>query len=158
MSGIPQVVLAGRDAALLEEAVALAARCPRSETAFAVGAVIADAKGAVLATGFSRELGDGWHAEEVALEKAARAGIAVAGATLYCSMEPCGARASRPAPCAEHILRAGLARVIFCLEEPPVFLTPKGGAALREAGLRVEQDRRLAPKVREANAHLDFEV
>ncbi len=53
----------------LEQAIALSRRCPPSQTAFAVGAVLVGADGSVLATGYSRESDPHDHAEEAALAK-----------------------------------------------------------------------------------------
>ena len=138
--------------AWLARAVALAGQCPPSATAFSVGAVVVAAGGALLATGFSRETGPADHAEEAALAKLA--GAVPAGATLYSSLEPCAARASRPRPCAELIITAGLRRVVIAWREPPLFV-PGGGAALLEAaGVAVTEIPALAAAARVPNAHL----
>ena len=76
------------------EAVMLASCCPPTEGAFSVGCVVADAQGNPVASGFSREWGPEWHAEEVAIEKARRAGVSLKGGTLYSSLEPCSVRLS----------------------------------------------------------------
>src|SRR5580693_5475418 len=55
----------------LREAIELSRRCPPSETAFSVGAVLVSDAGDVIATGYSRELDPKDHAEEVALARAA---------------------------------------------------------------------------------------
>ena len=96
------------------------------------------------------------HAEEVALARAASAGAArrLAGATLYSSLEPCAARASRPRPCAELIIEAGLRRVVIAWLEPPVFVEGGGAARLRAAGVTVIEIPELAATARAVNAHL----
>lgn len=142
------------DRALLEEAVALASRCRPSQTAYSVGSVIADASGRLLASGFSRELGDAWHAEEVALHKARGSGLDLAGATIYASMEPCGLRLSGRKPCVEHILEAGIRRVVLALREPPKFVENEGLDRLRRFGVAVLQIPELAEAARWPNRHL----
>ena len=145
----------GADRHWLREAIALSRRCPPSQTAFSVGAVLVRADGAVLATGYSREGGPHDHAEEAALAKlgpAQRPGLATA--TLYSSLEPCVMRASRPRPCAELIIGAGIGRVVIAWLEPPVFVPGGGAVALREAGVTVLEVPELAAEAREVNAGL----
>jgi pyrimidine deaminase RibD-like protein len=74
----------------LAAAIDLSRRCPPSQSAFSVGALVVAASGQVIATGYSRETGSKDHAEEVALRRATGAGITdPAAATLYSSLEPC---------------------------------------------------------------------
>ena len=110
----------------LREAIELSRRCPPSETAFSVGAVLVSDAGDVIATGYSRELDPKDHAEEVALARAAD-DPRLARSTLYSSLEPCLSRASRPRSCAELIVAAGIPRVVIAWLEPPLF-TAGGGA------------------------------
>ncbi|MFG3295717.1 dihydrofolate reductase family protein [Streptomyces sp. NPDC048179] len=127
------------DRAWLRLACELAAECPPSRTAFSVGAVVVAADGTELARGHSREAGDPVvHAEEAALAKIPPADPRLATATVYTSLEPCTHRASRPHPCAELILRAGVRRVLTAWREPDTFVTAADGTGmLREAGVRV---------------------
>ncbi|SMF45898.1 diaminohydroxyphosphoribosylaminopyrimidine deaminase [Tistlia consotensis] len=143
-----------RDRALLEQAVALAGCCEPSQTAYSVGSVIADAAGRVLATGFSRELGPAWHAEEVALHKARQAGLDLADATIYASMEPCGLRLSGRKPCADHILEAGIRRVVLALREPPKFVENEAIDRLQRFGVAIVEIPELAEAARLPNRHL----
>ena len=155
---------AGADAAWLSRAIELSRCCPRSQSAFSVGAVVVGGDGEVIATGFSRERDPRDHAEEVALARASLAGPALtgpslagpalAGLTLYSSLEPCAARASRPRTCAELIIAAGLRRVVIAWLEPPVFVEGGGAARLRAAGVTVIEIPELAPAARAVNAHL----
>ena len=55
------------------------------------------------------------HAEEQAL---AMAGPYAAGATAYVSLEPCGERTSGAASCAERLIAAGIARVVYAADNP----------------------------------------
>ncbi|GAA4554512.1 MULTISPECIES: dihydrofolate reductase family protein [Streptomyces] len=113
----------------------LAERCPPSDTAFSVGAVVVAADGTELARGHSREAGDPVvHAEEAALAKLDPADPRLPGATVYSSLEPCARRASRPAPCARLILDAGVGRVVTAWREPDTFVTDADGSGLLAAG------------------------
>jgi diaminohydroxyphosphoribosylaminopyrimidine deaminase/5-amino-6-(5-phosphoribosylamino)uracil reductase len=147
---------ADADSRWLAEAIELSRRCPPSATAFSVGAILVAADGGVIATGFSRERDPHDHAEEIALAKAALPGSlpAAGGATLYSSLEPCAARASRPRSCAELIIAAGLQRVVIAWLEPPVFVQGGGAVRLRAAGITVTEIPGLAPAARAVNAHL----
>ncbi|MET9392051.1 dihydrofolate reductase family protein [Streptomyces sp. NPDC006624] len=113
----------------------LAERCPPSDTAFSVGAVVVAADGTELARGHSRENGDPVvHAEEAALAKLDPADPRLPGATVYSSLEPCARRASRPAPCALLILDAGVRRVVTAWREPDTFVTEADGSGVLAAG------------------------
>lgn len=137
----------------LREAIELSRRCPPSETAFSVGAVLVSDAGDVIATGYSRELDPKDHAEEVALARAAD-DPRLARSTLYSSLEPCLSRASRPRSCAELIVAAGIPRVVIAWLEPPLFTAGGGGVRLRSAGVTVDEIPWLAELARSANAHL----
>jgi pyrimidine deaminase RibD-like protein len=139
------------DRELLRAAVELSRQCPASATAYAVGAVLVGPDGTELARGHSRETGPDVHAEEVAL---ARAGAAAAGGTVYSSLEPCGSRRSRPVPCAELIVAAGVRRVVFALREPPLLAAGGGAALLAAAGVEVVELAELAVAARAPNRDL----
>jgi len=151
----------GPDHRFLGWAVELSRLCPPSDSAFSVGAVIVGEEGEVLATGFSREQEDHDHAEEVALRKLAlgRPGRApydprLRHATLYSSLVPCGARASRPVTCVQHIVAAGIPRVVFAWREPRLFTDGEGAGQLRAAGVAVTELPDLAERARSVNVHL----
>ncbi len=147
-----------------------------------VGAT-ADASARVLATGHSRELDPHDHAEEVALRRLARLArpdppdrsdgpdwadwadradralpsgppASASSLTLYSSLEPCSARASRPRTCTELIIEAGIRRVVFAWREPEVFVDCEGAEIMRRVGLDVVEVPGLAAAVRAVNAHL----
>jgi pyrimidine deaminase RibD-like protein len=143
-----------RDRGHLQYAIELAQRCPVSPTAFSVGAVIIDAKGGVLATGYSRETDPHDHAEEAALAKLASDDARLGEATLYSSLEPCSARASRPRSCTELILATPISRIVFAWREPALFVDCQGAELLRAAGREVVELPELAHLVRRTNHHL----
>jgi diaminohydroxyphosphoribosylaminopyrimidine deaminase/5-amino-6-(5-phosphoribosylamino)uracil reductase len=142
------------DVAWLSQAIELSRQCPPSQAAYSVGAVIVAADGTVLATGFSRETGPHDHAEEVALAKVPPGDSRLAMATLYSSLEPCGVRSSRPGPCSQLIIAAGLRRVVYAWREPPLLAAGGGGRQLRAAGVIVIEVPELAPEARRVNAHI----
>lgn len=138
----------------LDEAIELSRRCPPSSRAFSVGAVIVDLAGVMLASGYSRQRDPLDHAEEVALAQLHAGDGGLGDATIYSSLEPCSVRASRPQPCAQLILAAGIRRVVFAWREPSVFVAGRGAEVLREAGVTVIELPDQADAVRAINAHL----
>jgi len=144
----------GPDHRFLAWAVELSRLCPPSVSAFSVGAVIVAQDGQVLSTGFSREQEEHDHAEEVALRKLGFGDPRLRRATIYSSLVPCGARASRPVTCVQHIVAAGIPRVVFAWREPPLFAAGDGADQLRAAGVEVVELPDLAPRARRVNAHL----
>ncbi len=80
--------------------------------------------------------GDGGrpHAEVNAL---AQAGAEARGATVYVTLEPCAHHGKTP-PCAQALIQAGVAEVIFALQDPDTRVNGKGEAMLREAGIKVQ--------------------
>ena len=143
----------GPDHRFLRWAVELSRLCPPSDSAFSVGAVVVGEDGEVLATGFSREQEDHDHAEEVALRKLGP-DPRLRHATLYSSLVPCGARASRPVTCVGHIVAAGIPRVVFAWREPRLFTDGEGAEQLRAAAVAVTEVPELAERARAVNAHL----
>ena len=142
------------DAYWLRRTVELSGLSPASDTAFSVGAVVVAADGTVLGEGYSRRDDPHDHAEEVALREVDPADPRLAEATLYSSLEPCSARASRPLACAGLILTTPVPRVVFAWREPALFVDCDGAERLAEAGRTVVERPDLAPGVRAANAHL----
>ncbi|KOV61446.1 dihydrofolate reductase family protein [Streptomyces sp. MMG1121] len=140
----------------LRTACELAALCPPSGTAFSVGAVVVAADGTELARGHSREGGDPVvHAEEAALAKLDPADPRLAAATVYSSLEPCARRASRPAPCAELILRAGVRRVVTAWREPDTFVEAADGTGvLLKGGVEVVVLPEYEERAKAPNRHL----
>jgi diaminohydroxyphosphoribosylaminopyrimidine deaminase / 5-amino-6-(5-phosphoribosylamino)uracil reductase len=136
-------------------AVELAWRCPPSQTAYSVGAVIVDANGGELSRGFSREDDPMVHAEESALRKLSATDSRLGGATIYSTLEPCSQRKSRPRTCTELIIAAGLRRVVIAWREPDLFVANcQGEELLAEAGLEVAELPDLAELAAAPNRHL----
>lgn len=140
----------------MREAVALAWECPRSDSAYSVGAVIVGADGSELARGYSREGGDPVaHAEEAALGKLADDDPRLHGATVYSTLEPCSQRKSRPRTCTELIIAAGLRRAVIAWREPALFVADcQGYELLSQAGLEVAELPQLAAAAIAPNRHL----
>lgn len=128
------------------EAVALSALCTPSDAAFSVGAIIVDKSGVEIARGFSRESDPHVHAEEGAIKKLA-GDDRLCGATIYCSLEPCGQRSSREVTCAQLIIESGITRVVFAKREPSQFVVnPSGRLILQEANIEVVECSSVEPE------------
>ena len=97
-----------------------------------VGAVIVK-DGAVIARGWTQE-GGRPHAEVEALRRARKA---TQGTTMYVSLEPCSHQGKTP-PCADAIIRAGIARVVSAMEDPNPEVAGQGHERLRAKGITVE--------------------
>lgn len=140
----------------MRRAIELAHRCPPSDTAYSVGAVIVH-HGSEISTGYSRETDQKVHAEEAALAKLPADDRRLCGATLYSTLEPCARRLSRPKPCLTLILAAQIPRVVIAWREPPLFVENHAALEqLREAGVDVVDLPELAADAIEPNAHLDL--
>ena len=111
----------------------------------AVGCVLVK-DNAVIARG-ATAAGGRPHAEAVAL---AAAGAAARGATAYVSLEPC-AHHGRTPPCASALAAAGIARVVFAVEDPDPRTKGGGAGLLIKADVAVE-DGVLAAEAAELNA------
>lgn len=143
------------DYAWMKRAIELAWKCPRTESAYAVGAVIVDEQGNEIASGYSRETDEKVHAEESALAKLEADDPRLATATIYSTLEPCSQRASRPKPCTRLILDAGIPRVVIAWREPPLFVDNCIGVELlAESGVDVAELKELTNEALEPNAHL----
>lgn len=96
-----------------------------------VGCVVLDSSGGSVGEGFHAGAGTA-HAEINAL---AAAGAQARGATLVVTLEPCN-HFGRTGPCAQAIVDAGIARVVYAQSDPNV--VAQGGAQfLRSAGIEV---------------------
>ncbi|MBB5738993.1 bifunctional diaminohydroxyphosphoribosylaminopyrimidine deaminase/5-amino-6-(5-phosphoribosylamino)uracil reductase RibD [Brevundimonas aurantiaca] len=75
------------------------------------------------------------HAEEQAVPAA---GPDVERATVYVTLEPCGARSSGRKSCAHFLTEARVARVVIACLDPSPFAAGRGTERLRAEGLTVE--------------------
>ncbi len=114
--------------ALEEAARALGAVSPNP----AVGAVLVR-DGHIVGQGHTQPPGQA-HAEVMALRDA---GEAARGATLYCTLEPC-AHQGRTPPCTNALIAAGVARVVYAIDDPDPRVAGSGAETLRAAGMAVE--------------------
>ncbi len=100
-----------------------------------VGAVLVR-EGQVIGRGWHHKAGAP-HAEVEALADAARRRHAVAGATIYVTMEPCCTYGRTP-PCTEALMRAGVSRVVVAAVDPNPRHAGRGLELLRQAGITVD--------------------
>ncbi|MFF8833061.1 bifunctional diaminohydroxyphosphoribosylaminopyrimidine deaminase/5-amino-6-(5-phosphoribosylamino)uracil reductase RibD [Streptomyces sp. NPDC015131] len=116
----------------MRRAVALAARgLGATSPNPVVGCVVHDASGHEVGAGWHRRAG-GPHAEIHALRQA---GVLARGGTAYVTLEPCN-HTGRTGPCAQALIEAGIARVVYAVGDPNPRAT--GGAdTLRAAGVEV---------------------
>lgn len=121
---------AERDA--MGRAFELARRGPRGVNP-QVGAVIVSPSGDVLAEGWHRGAGT-VHAEVDALSQLPQG--AARGMTAIVTLEPCN-HTGRTGPCAEALIAAGIARVVYAVSDPND-VSAGGGERLRAAGVEVE--------------------
>ncbi len=101
-----------------------------------------------------RVIGEGWHGRlggpHAEREALAACSEDPAGATIYVSLEPCHLQGRTP-PCTEAILQAGIARVVYALDDPNPAESGRSAQLLMEAGLEVEGGI-LAEEARDQNA------
>lgn len=90
-------------------------------------------------------IGRGWtqpggrpHAEAVAL---LQAGDDAPGATLYVTLEPCAHRSARGPACSDLIVAAGLAALVYAVEDPDPRTAGNGAKRIAESGTQVRQVR-----------------
>jgi len=121
-----------REQQAMRRALTLARNGPRGVNP-QVGAVILSPAGDTLAEGWHRGAGTP-HAEVDALSQMSP--DAVRGATAVVTLEPCN-HTGRTGPCAQALLEAGIARVVYAVDDPGA-ASGGGGAHLRAAGVDVE--------------------
>lgn len=100
-----------------------------------VGAVIVK-QGRIIGMGHHRVFG-GLHAEREALADCARRGEDPAGATVYCTLEPCSHHGKQP-PCCEALIAARVARVVYARPDPDE-VSGGGAETLKQAGIEAVQ-------------------
>jgi diaminohydroxyphosphoribosylaminopyrimidine deaminase / 5-amino-6-(5-phosphoribosylamino)uracil reductase len=85
-------------------------------------------------------VGEGWHERAGELHAEARALAAAGGnargATAYVTLEPCDHQ-GRTGPCTLALIEAGVARVVYALQDPNPLVNGAGSARLRARGLQV---------------------
>lgn len=99
-----------------------------------VGCVIVK-DGRIIGEGYTQPAGQA-HAEVQALNDAQRRGFDVRGATVYVTLEPCSHHGRTP-PCADALIRAGVAKVVCAVEDPNPQVAGQGLARLQAAGIAV---------------------
>jgi diaminohydroxyphosphoribosylaminopyrimidine deaminase/5-amino-6-(5-phosphoribosylamino)uracil reductase len=87
-----------------------------------------------------RVVGSGWHeragAPHAEINALAAAGEQARGATAYLTLEPCSHHGRTP-PCADALIKAGVARLIVAMEDPNPLVSGRGNSKLRDAGIEV---------------------
>ena len=89
-----------------------------------------------VASGTKLELCYAVHAEQNAIAQAAKLGISVDGATLYCTHQPC-------VMCAKIIVNSGITRVVYREGYPDEFareILQEGGVILEHVGAEGEEE------------------
>lgn len=98
----------------------------------AVGAVIVK-DGVIVGRGWTQP-GGRPHAETEALRRAKKA---ASGATMYVTLEPCSHQGQTP-PCADAIIKAGIARVVSAMQDPNPEIAGDGHKRLAAKGITVD--------------------
>lgn len=130
----PNAVLSDADQQHMTRALQLAERglCSTSPNP-RVGCVIVDNTGTCIAEGWHAKAGEA-HAEIHALQQA---GDKARGATAYVTLEPCSHH-GKTGPCCEALIAAGIARVVYGMQDPNPQVAGRGLQKLREAGVMVD--------------------
>ena len=97
-----------------------------------VGCVIVAENGDRVGDGYHLRAGQG-HAEVNAL---AMAGLKARGATVYVTLEPCNHQ-GRTGPCSQALIDAGVAEVVYGMQDPNPLVAGQGLQRLRDAGITV---------------------
>jgi len=115
--------------AAMKRALELATRGPRTGPNPQVGCVLLDSTHAIVAEGWHEGSGTP-HAEIMALTNLAHSGLSSHGLTAVVTLEPC-AHTGKTGPCAEALLNAAIARVVYAVSDPGA--ASGGGAELLSA-------------------------
>ncbi|WP_418304116.1 bifunctional diaminohydroxyphosphoribosylaminopyrimidine deaminase/5-amino-6-(5-phosphoribosylamino)uracil reductase RibD [Nitrosospira lacus] len=88
-----------------------------------------------------RIVGSGWHERagepHAEINALVAAGTAAQGATAYVTLEPCSHHGRTP-PCAEALIKAGIAKVVTAMTDPNPLVAGRGSALLEQAGIEVQ--------------------
>ena len=144
---VPVQAFSPQDRGFMARALELAARgLASTHPNPRVGCVLAR-DGRILAEGWHERAG-GPHAEVAAL--AALPEGAAAGCTAYVTLEPCSHHGRTP-PCAQALIAARVAHVVYAVRDPDPRVAGGGARALAAAGIRVEEGL-LAQEAEQINA------
>ena len=120
--------LNGDDHAFMQRALRLAAAATRRAAPNpGVGCVLVRA-GQIIGEGATLQVG-GDHAEIQAIKDCYARGLTPAGATAYVTLEPCSHHGRTP-PCAERLIKEGVARVVAAMVDPYHEVAGRGIALL----------------------------
>src|SRR6267378_2337764 len=100
-----------------------------------VGAVVVK-NGKLLSTAYRGERSEN-HAEYIALEKKLT-DEAIAGSTVYTTLEPCTTRNHPKIPCAERLIEHNVGRVVIGMLDPDERISGRGLRRLRKAGIATD--------------------
>jgi len=125
------------DISLMQRAIGLAEKGLYSTTPNPrVGCVIATEDGRILGEGYHRKAGEN-HAEINALESISPEVDSLKNAAAYVTLEPCSHQ-GRTGPCSEALVKAGIGRVVYGMEDPNPQVSGRGLLRMREGGIQVE--------------------
>lgn len=97
--------------------------------------------GCVLVAADGRVLGEGWHVEagqpHAEINALNAASESVVGATAYVTLEPCSHQ-GKTGPCADALIEAGIARLVYGMEDPNPQVAGRGLQKLKDAGVEVQ--------------------
>jgi pyrimidine deaminase RibD-like protein/NTP pyrophosphatase (non-canonical NTP hydrolase) len=124
--------------ALMRMAIEAARKCQAEDDRVhpKVGVVVAREGKAPLVS-HRGEVALGEHAEYTALERHL-AEESVAGATIYCTLEPCTTRNHPKLPCADRLVERKVSRVVIGMLDPNPEIMGRGIDRLRQANIHVE--------------------
>jgi pyrimidine deaminase RibD-like protein len=125
------------DMAMMKLAIEEARKCVPEDTRVhpRVGVVVTKGQ-TLLASAYRGQTSPGEHAEYTVLERML-SDVAVAGATIYTTLEPCTTRNPPKIPCADRLIDRKVARVIIGMLDPDRRIRGNGFTGLRAANIGV---------------------